>query len=103
LLEETGTIPSAKYVPAPEIHAHAKRIATTFNLYDGALLSTGITSIDWDADASRYIVCTDRGDVIRARHLAMGTGPLHRAKLPGIPGLQSFKGQAFQTSRLDYE
>ena len=103
LLEETGTVPSAKYVPAPEIHAHARRIATTFNLYDGALLSTGITSIDWDADASRYIVRTDRGDVIRARHLAMGTGPLHRAKLPGIPGLQSFKGHAFHTSRWDYE
>jgi cation diffusion facilitator CzcD-associated flavoprotein CzcO len=103
LLEETGTVPSAKYVPAPEIHAHAKRIATTFDLYNGALLSTGITSIHWDESASRYIVHTDRGDVIRARHLAMGTGPLHRAKLPGIPGLQSFKGHAFHTSRWDYD
>jgi cation diffusion facilitator CzcD-associated flavoprotein CzcO len=102
LLEETGTVPSAKYVPAPEIHAHAKRIATTFDLYKGALLSTGITSIDWDKSVSRYIVRTDRGDVLRARHLAMGTGPLHRAKLPGIPGLQSFKGHAFHTSRWDY-
>ena len=32
LAEEVGTVPSAKYVPAPEIHAHAKRIATTFGL-----------------------------------------------------------------------
>ena len=30
LLEETGTVPSAKYVPAHEIFAHAQRIATTF-------------------------------------------------------------------------
>jgi cation diffusion facilitator CzcD-associated flavoprotein CzcO len=103
LLEETGTVPSAKYVPAPEIHAHAKRIATTFGLYEGALLSTGITSIEWDATISRYIVRTDRGDVLRARHLALGTGPLHRAKLPGIPGLQTFKGHAFHTSRWDYD
>lgn len=103
LLEETGTVPSAKYVPAPEIHAHAKRIATTFDLYNGALLSTGITTIEWDASLSRYIVRTDRGDVLHVRHLVMGTGPLHRPKLPGIPGLESFKGHAFHTSRWDYE
>ena len=103
LLEETGTVPSAKYVPAPEIHAHAKRIATTFDLYNGALLATGITEIEWDATSSRYIVNTDRGDVLRVRHLVMGTGPLHRPKLPGIPGLESFKGHAFHTSRWDYE
>ncbi len=75
LLEETGTVPSAKYVPAPEIHAHAKRIATTFNLYDNALFSTGITGISWNPSISRYTVTTDRGDTIRARFVAMGTGP----------------------------
>ena len=103
LLEETGTIPSAKYVQAPEIHAHAKRIATTFNLYENALLSTGIVGIEWDSASNRWIVRTDRGDTIRARHVAMGTGPLHRPKLPGIPGIESFKGHAFHTSRWDYE
>ncbi|MEY2711639.1 MAG: hypothetical protein RL487_1422, partial [Actinomycetota bacterium] len=102
LMEEVGTVPSAKYVPAPEIHAHARRIATTFGLYDKALLSTGIVSIDWDETASRYVVRTDRGDVLRARYVCMGTGPLHRPKLPGIPGLQSFRGHAFHTSRWDW-
>jgi cation diffusion facilitator CzcD-associated flavoprotein CzcO len=103
LLEETGTVPSAKYVPAPEIHAHAKRIATTFGLYEGALFSTGITSMKWDESLSRYIVTTDRGDTLRVRYVAMGTGPLHRPKLPGIPGIHDFKGHAFHTSRWDYE
>ena len=102
LLEETGTVPSAKYVPAPEIHAHAKRIATTFGLYDGALFSTGIVSMTWNPGLSRYVVTTDRGDTLRARFVAMGTGPLHRPKLPGIPGIHDFKGHAFHTSRWDY-
>ena len=102
LAEEVGTVPSAKYVPAPEIHAHAKRIATTFGLYDKALLSTGIESITWDDSASHYVVRTDRGDTLRAKYVCMGTGPLHRPKLPGIPGLQSFNGHAFHTSRWDY-
>ena len=102
LMEETGTVPSAKYVPAPEIHAHARRIAETFDLYRGALFSTGVKSIEWDDSLSRYIVHTDRGDVLRAKYLCAGTGPLHRAKLPGIPGIHSFEGHAFHTSRWDY-
>ena len=102
LLEETGHMPSKKYTMAPEIFEHAKRIATTFDLYDGSLLSTSITSLDWDADSSRWIVRTDRGDELRARFVTMGTGPLHRPKLPGVPGIESFEGHAFHTSRWDY-
>ncbi len=33
----------------------------------------------------------------------MGTGPLHRPKLPGIPGIETFSGHTFHTSRWDYE
>jgi cyclohexanone monooxygenase len=32
----------------------------------------------------------------------MGTGPLHVPKLPGIPGIEDFKGHSFHTSRWDY-
>ncbi len=103
LLEETGTVPSKKYVCAPEIYAHARRIATTFGLYDNALLSTGITSVSWDDDTSRWIIRTDRGDELRARFIAMGTGPLHRPKLPGIPGIDAFAGHTFHTARWDYD
>ena len=102
LLEETGTVPSAKYVAAPEIHAHAQRIADTFDLRHDALLSTGVESIVWDESLSRYIVHTDRGDVLRAKYVCTSTGPLHLPKLPGIPGIHSFAGHAFHTSRWDY-
>ena len=102
LLEETGTVPSAKYVPAPEIQAHARRIADTFDLRRDALLSTGVDSIAWDESLSRYIVHTDRGDVLHAKYVCTGTGPLHLPKLPGIAGIHSFAGHAFHTSRWDY-
>ncbi|MBP7888270.1 MAG: NAD(P)/FAD-dependent oxidoreductase [Ilumatobacteraceae bacterium] len=103
LLEETGHMPSQKYVFAPEIFGHAKRIATTFGLYDNALFSTQVSKLEWDDESSRWIIHTDRGDRIRARFVAMGTGPLHRPKLPGIPGIDTFAGHAFHTSRWDYE
>jgi len=102
LLEETGHMPSQKYTMAPEIFEHAKRIATTFDLYNGALFSTSITSLEWDAASSRWILRTDRGDELRARFVTMGTGPLHRPKLPGVPGIESFGGHTFHTSRWDY-
>ena len=103
LLEETGHMPTKKYVFAPEIHGQAKRIAETFGLYDQALFSTQVTRLEWDEPSSRWIVHTDRGDAIRARFVAMGTGPLHRPKLPGIPGIEDFEGHAFHTSRWDYD
>ena len=102
LLEETGHMPSQKYVFAPEIHGQAKRIATTFGLYDNAVFSTGVTRLEWDDEVSRWIIHTDRGDRIRAKFVAMGTGPLHRPKLPGIPGIDAFAGHCFHTSRWDY-
>jgi cation diffusion facilitator CzcD-associated flavoprotein CzcO len=103
LLEETGHMPSQKYVFAPEIHEHARRIARTFGLYDNAVFSTQITRLEWDDEASRWIIHTDRGDRMRARFVTMGTGPLHRPKLPGIPGIESFAGHCFHTSRWDYD
>jgi cation diffusion facilitator CzcD-associated flavoprotein CzcO len=102
LLEETGYLPSHKYVPAAEIFAHAQRIARQYDLYDRALLSTQVTELRWSEPDSRWIVRTDRGDELAARFVTMGTGPLHRPKLPGIEGLESFGGDCFHTSRWDY-
>ena len=40
---------------------------------------------------------------MRARFVVMANGPLHRPKLPGIPGIETFKGHTFHTSRWDYD
>ncbi|MEO6318556.1 MAG: NAD(P)/FAD-dependent oxidoreductase [Acidimicrobiales bacterium] len=103
LLEETGYVPTEKYAHAPEIQGHCRRIASHFGLYDNACFSTQVTSVVWDDDASRWIIHTNRGDAMRARFVVMGNGPLHRPKLPGIPGIESFAGKTFHTSRWDYD
>jgi cyclohexanone monooxygenase len=102
LLEETGHQPSEKYAHAPEILAHCQRIGKHFGLYEHALFHTQVTSLIWDEAASRWHVRTDRGDAFTAQYIGLGTGPLHIPKLPGIPGIESFKGHAFHTSRWDY-
>ncbi|HEX4905087.1 MAG TPA: NAD(P)/FAD-dependent oxidoreductase, partial [Acidimicrobiales bacterium] len=102
LLEEVGYIPKEKYTHAPEILEHSKNIGEHYDLYRNALFQTEITELRWDEDDDRWIVSTNRGDAIRARFVSMASGPLHRPKLPGIPGIRKFKGHTFHTSRWDY-
>jgi cation diffusion facilitator CzcD-associated flavoprotein CzcO len=102
LLEELGYIPRHKYSFAPEILEHSRNIARHYGLYDDALLQTKITGMVWDEDAARWIISTDRGDRFKAQYVAMANGPLSRPKLPGIPGINDFKGHTFHTSRWDY-
>ena len=102
LLEETGHIPTELYAHAPEILEHCDRIGKQYGLHDNALFHTEVTDLEWDARASRWIVRTSRGDEFTAQFIGMGTGPLHVPKLPGIPGIESFDGHSFHTSRWDY-
>ena len=95
-------MPTERYAHAPEILEHCNRIATRYGLHDNALFHTEITDLEWDADRCRWIVRTDRGDEFTSQFVAIGTGPLHVAKLPGIPGIETFGGHAFHTSRWDY-
>ncbi|HEX3917195.1 MAG TPA: NAD(P)/FAD-dependent oxidoreductase [Caulobacteraceae bacterium] len=102
LLEETGYVPREKYAFAAEIREHSRRIGEHFDLYKDALFQTEIRDIRWLEDEKRWLVATSRGDSIKARFVVMSNGPLNRPKLPGIPGLDSFKGHSFHTSRWDY-
>jgi cyclohexanone monooxygenase len=102
LLEETGYIPTEKYAKAPELLAQCRRIGEKFGLYDRAVFHTEVTAMTWDDAASRWVVETDRGDKIRARFAASASGPLNMPKLPGVEGIESFKGHSFHTSRWDY-
>jgi cyclohexanone monooxygenase len=103
LLEETGHMPSEKYAHAPEILEHCQRIGKHYDLYANALFHTEVAGLEWEAEHSRWRVRTNRGDDFTSQFVAMGTGPLHVPKLPGIPGLESFRGHSFHTSRWDYD
>ena len=102
LLEETGYMPKEKYSFAPEILAHARAIGERYDLYRNACFQTEVTAMRWDDAERRWIIETSRGDAMRAQFVAMSNGPLNRPKLPGIPGVGSFRGHAFHTSRWDY-
>jgi len=102
LLEELGYVPTEKYARAPEILAHAQAIGRKYDLYRDACFQTEVTEMRWDEAGARWILATNRGDLIKACFVCMPNGPLNRPKLPGIPGIESFEGHSFHTSRWDY-
>ena len=103
LLEEVGYMPVEKYTRAPEILKYCRKIGEHFDLYRDAVFQTEVTEMRWDEAAKRWIVKTNKGDAMKARFVVMANGPLHRPKLPGIAGVESFKGHSFHTSRWDYD
>jgi cyclohexanone monooxygenase len=103
LLEETGYIPQEKYSFQPEIFEHARRIGRHYDLYPRALFQTQVADLRWDDEACHWVIGTNRGDTLRARYVVMSSGSLNKPKLPGIPGLDTFRGHMFHTSRWDYD
>lgn len=101
-LEELNYMPTEKYTRAPELLEHARNIGKHFGLYDKALFQTEVLSLKWDATSHHWIARTNRGDTIRAQFVATASGPLHKPKLPGVPGIETYKGHSFHTSRWDY-
>jgi cation diffusion facilitator CzcD-associated flavoprotein CzcO len=102
LLEETGYMPTERYASATEIFGYCQLLGRHFDLYDHALFQTEVDSLTWDDDAHRWDLVTKRGDRIRTQFFVSAGGLMHKAKLPGIDGIDRFTGKAFHTTRWDY-
>lgn len=102
MLEELGHVPSERYPRASEIQAYCRKLAERYGLYDIALLQTEARRLRWDEARARWLVLTSREDCVAARFVISCTGLLSNPKLPRIPGIESYAGHAFHTSRWDY-
>ncbi|MGE0877714.1 MAG: flavin-containing monooxygenase [Acidimicrobiia bacterium] len=102
LLEETGYMPTERYASAEEIFQYCQLIGRHFDLYSHSLFQTTINGSVWNEGRKRWDVTTSRGDKISARFVVVAGGILHKAKLPGIPGILDYKGKSFHTSHWDY-
>jgi len=103
LLEELDYVPPRKFADGPEILQHCKNIAKKYRLYDNACMQTEVKELRWNESDRQWTLFTNRDDRIKARYVIMVNGPLHRPKLPGLPGINNYKGHTFHTSRWDYD
>jgi cation diffusion facilitator CzcD-associated flavoprotein CzcO len=103
LLEEMGYFPTLKFASGFEIFEYCQKMAEKFGFYNHCLFHTAVEKTEWDEDAGRWIVYTNRGDAMRARYLIYANGILTTPKLARIEGMETFLGESFHTSRWKYD
>ena len=102
LLEEMGYVPSMKFASGFEILEYCQNMAEKCGFYDRCLFHTTVEKTNWNEDDGRWTVYTDRGDAMRARYVILANGILTTPRLARIDGMEKFAGDAFHTSRWDY-
>ena len=102
LLEEMNYFPTMKFASGFEILEYCQSIAEKFGFFDRCLFHTTVDETIWDEATRRWTVITDRGDQMRAKYVVLANGILTTPKLARIDGMETFQGDAFHTSRWDY-
>ena len=102
LLEEMGYFPTMKFASGFEILEYCQAMAEKYEFYDHCLFHTTVEETAWDDATGRWTVATNRGDKMRARYVVLANGILTTPKLARIEGMETFQGDAFHTSRWDY-
>jgi len=94
---------SEKFSPQAEILEYTEHVVDRFGLGSDIQLNTAITKLDYDEERNRWDVETNHGETISARWVLLAAGLLTVPKPPPFPGLESFGGEWFQTSRWPKE
>lgn len=93
---------SAYYAMGPEIREYIAGVAERFDITGDISFGTTAEALDWDS-ASNHWTLTSRdasGETSRHRFrfVVSSVGQLDRAKLPDIPGANTFAGESAHTS-----
>ncbi|RFA20598.1 flavin-containing monooxygenase [Subtercola boreus] len=89
---------STRFAAGPEIRAYLEQCVLKGGLLPHLRLNTELLQAEWNQDEGCWEVETTNG-VYAARSLVAAAGRLSEPKIPAIPGLDSFPGPLFHTSR----
>jgi cation diffusion facilitator CzcD-associated flavoprotein CzcO len=85
-----------------EILAYMEHCADKYGLRPHVRCNAGVASAVFDEARAIWEITTTQGDVVRARVVVSGTGPLNRPSFPSIPGRERFAGKAFHSMQWDH-
>jgi cation diffusion facilitator CzcD-associated flavoprotein CzcO len=90
------------YSPQPEIWDYLRRCADEFGVRPHIHTDCAVESATWLEAERRWEVETTQG-VYRARVVIAGMGPLTEPKIPDLPGLEDFEGEAWHSARWNHD
>jgi cyclohexanone monooxygenase len=92
------------FAPGAEIQQYLVQIADDYDLRRHTHFGVTLQRAQWDDDTQRWNIDTTAGRFV-SRFAVFATGSLQEPKIPDFPGLSSFKGRIFHSSRwpADYD
>ena len=87
----------------PETLRYCNFVADKLDLRRDITFSTRVVSATWIEADDCWEIETDDGKRSRAQFLITAVGPLSALTMPNIPGVDSFKGEAYHTARWPHE
>jgi cation diffusion facilitator CzcD-associated flavoprotein CzcO len=84
------------------IRAYLEHVTDVFRLRPHIRFDSEVKLMTWDSERLRWEIETSAGR-LSADVVVSATGPLSDPQIPDIPGLDSFSGKVFHTSRWDHD
>ncbi len=94
---------SERYAPQAELLRYAEHVAERYDLKRDIQFHTRVTAAQWDDAGQLWRVEMDKGPPTHCRHLILATGCLSIPTDVTFPGLETFKGPVYRTSRWPHE
>ncbi len=100
---EPGDHWSEYYCRQPELRAYFSSIVDKYALAPHCRFGTAVTSVTWDESSARYRVGVRGPDgveeMLEPRFVISAVGSLNLPRMPDIPGMESFAGPSFHSTR----
>ncbi|HAA94578.1 MAG TPA: cyclohexanone monooxygenase [Dehalococcoidia bacterium] len=94
---------SEHFASQPEILSYLQHVADKFDLRKDIQFSSDVKAAVYREETNSWQIELQDGSRYTSRFLITGIGLLSQPTLPKIPGIESFQGQSFHTSRWPHE
>ena len=90
---------SEHFAGQPELLRYARHAADRMGIRKDIQFNARVKQARYDEATDRWTVLLEDGSQASSRFLLGALGPLSATRMPDIPGIESFRGQSFHSSR----
>lgn len=91
------------FSPQADLEEYANHVADRFGLREKIRFNSRVNRLRFDEAIGRWHVTTENGHAVSARFVIAATGALDAMNVPDFPGLDTFQGDWYHTSKWPKE